>query len=244
MKILFLDESGDHNLKIIDNYYPIFVLAGSVIDENHHKNVLIPELFEFKKKLFGTKDIVLHYRDYTRNKKGFEKMKYKKFRNKFYKELNRIIKDTDFVLIACIIDKIEHEDRYGVLAIDPYTLSLEIVIERFIMLLEDKEEKGVIIAESRGQQLDNQIELEFLKFKIKGTRFFKPIKITDRIDNFIIRKKEDNIAGLQLVDALVTPIGRRYLNKKNYYLDYTVIKSKFRKDLSGKYMGYGLIILP
>ncbi|MGE0269291.1 MAG: DUF3800 domain-containing protein [Candidatus Omnitrophota bacterium] len=28
MKIMFLDESGDHNLLIVDKDYPIFVLGG------------------------------------------------------------------------------------------------------------------------------------------------------------------------------------------------------------------------
>lgn len=50
------------------------MLAGCVIDENNHKNILTPILSEFKKKLFDIEDIILHYADYTRNQKGFEKM--------------------------------------------------------------------------------------------------------------------------------------------------------------------------
>jgi len=45
-------------------------------------------------------------------------------------------------------------------------------------------------------------------------------------------------------DTIVTPIGRRYLNKVNYYLEYDKIKAKFRKMKCGKYQGYGLVILP
>ena len=30
MKVLFLDESGDHNLSVIDPSYPIFVLGGVI----------------------------------------------------------------------------------------------------------------------------------------------------------------------------------------------------------------------
>lgn len=33
MKILFLDESGDHNLLVVDKDYPIFVLGGCIMDE-------------------------------------------------------------------------------------------------------------------------------------------------------------------------------------------------------------------
>jgi len=32
MKILFLDESGDHNMEKIDSKYPVFVLAGAIFE--------------------------------------------------------------------------------------------------------------------------------------------------------------------------------------------------------------------
>jgi len=84
-----------------------------------------------------------------------------------------------------------------------------------------------------------------LNLKINGTSYLTPKEISNRIgNNFFIKKKEENIAGLQLVDSVVTPIGRRYLNLKNRYLDYELIKSKFRKTKCGKYSGYGLIVLP
>ncbi len=33
MKVLFLDESGDHNLSVIDPQYPMFVLGGVIVDK-------------------------------------------------------------------------------------------------------------------------------------------------------------------------------------------------------------------
>ena len=35
MKVLFLDESGDHNLSVIDPSYPIFVLGGVIVDQDY-----------------------------------------------------------------------------------------------------------------------------------------------------------------------------------------------------------------
>ena len=244
VKILFLDESGDHNLINPDPNYLLFVLAGCVISQDLHDQGLVPRLSEFKNKLFGTKDIVLHYVDYTRNKNGFEKMSGKEFRERFYDGLNKIIAETDFTLISCIVDKIKHKEKYRALAIDPYTLSLEIIIERFVKLLIGSKEKGFIIAESRGQQLDNELNLAFLDLKIRGTRFLRPKDIVENIEGFNIKKKEENMAGLQLVDSLVTPIGRKYCKRKNAYLNYDVIKNKFRKIECGRYKGYGLIIIP
>lgn len=243
MKTLFLDESGDHDLINIDLEYSIFVLAGCIMDSQYEEKVFTPALNNFKENFFGNKKIVLHLAEYTRDGKGYEKLRDKELRGKFYEGLNTIIKEAEFCLAACIVDKNEHIKHYKN-ALDPYLLSLEVIVERFVMFLTETGEKGLIIAESRGQQLDNQLNLAFLDLKISGTRFLRPVDIVDKIIDFRIRKKDENISGLQLVDSIITPIGRRYLNKRNFYLKYDVIKSKFRRHSCGKYRGYGLIILP
>ena len=60
----------------------------------------------------------------------------------------------------------------------------------------------------------------YLNLKINGTKFLRPKEITNNIQDFKIKKKDENIAGLQLIDTIITPIGRRYLGLKNYYLNY------------------------
>ena len=44
MKILFIDESGDHNLdpKKVDESYPIFVLAGCIFDQEYYEKIVVP----------------------------------------------------------------------------------------------------------------------------------------------------------------------------------------------------------
>jgi Protein of unknown function (DUF3800) len=49
-KILFLDESGDHNLAIIDPQYPLFVLGGVIIEQIYAEGQLEGELRQFKRK--------------------------------------------------------------------------------------------------------------------------------------------------------------------------------------------------
>jgi len=243
MKILFLDESGDHNLLIIDKEYPVFVLGGCIIDEKYYKSDVVPSFKKIKKELFGTEDIILHFRDYARSTSGFEKMRRKEFREEFYAKLGKCIDDIDMTFVACIIDKKEHKDKYDLRAQDPYLLSMEILVEKFVLFLKDVRDKGTIIAESRNPQLDNELNLAFLGSKISGTRFFKPKEISENITDFYIKKKEENIVGLQIADSMVTPVGRKYLQYKDY-LDFSVIERKFRKNEEGKYLGYGLVILP
>ena len=60
MKIMFLDESGDHNLSVIDPQYPLFVLGGIVTDQEYAEGEMTEKLNRFKRDIFGMEDIILH----------------------------------------------------------------------------------------------------------------------------------------------------------------------------------------
>ena len=42
MKTLFLDESGSHNLAVIDPQYPLFVLGGVILEQTYLEDVVQP----------------------------------------------------------------------------------------------------------------------------------------------------------------------------------------------------------
>ncbi len=243
MKILFLDESGDHNLTKIDDQYPVFVLGGVIVDRDNLEN-LNEQIDQFKKELFGTTDIILHTADITRNKNGFERLKEKTFRENFYEKLNHLIATLDFKVVACVIKKKEHIAKYDYAAIDPYMLGLNVLVERFYMEIKSDEKKGLVIAEKRDWSLDHELELSWLQLKIKGTRFLKGSEIEDRISGgLILKDKKENLNGLQLADLVVSPIGRHIIGKKTNK-DFEIIEQKFRTDKDGKIGGHGLVVLP
>jgi len=240
---MFLDESGDHNLEKIDKQYPVFVLAGVIFDNDYYNKTAKEAIRKFKFKNFGTEKIILHTADIYRNKKGFEILKDKKAREKFFDSMFALLNLLDFEIVACGIQKKKHLLRYGIAAVDPYLLSLEFLVERFIFSLDDCKEKGMIIAESRDKQLDNQLELAWLNLKIKGTRFLEPSRITDKITDFKILPKSKNIDGLEIADLIVSPIGRKIMGKPEKD-DFKVVKKKFRRNGSNKIMGHGLVVFP
>ncbi len=53
MKVMFIDESGHHNLDPdkIDPKYPIFVLCGAIFDEKYYQDKVINKFNGLKKKL-------------------------------------------------------------------------------------------------------------------------------------------------------------------------------------------------
>jgi len=102
---------------------------------------------------------------------------------------------------------------------------------------------GVIVAEQRDATLDRQLELAWLDLKISGTANLSPSAINRRIQSLNLRGKTDNIAGLQLADLVVSPIGR-HVAGKTAREDFRIIEAKFRRDAHGNYDGHGLVILP
>lgn len=243
MKLLFVDESGDHSLSVIDPQYPIFVLGGIIIEKHYAEGELTRQLDGFKQRLFGTTEIVLHTADITRNRNGFERMKDPAFRERFYADLNVLMATLDYKVVACVIRKDDHLARYGIAALDPYLLSLETLVERFCFEIGDRSDGGVIVAEKRDPTLDQTLELAWLNLKIQGTRFLQGKVIADRIRGLSLRAKKDNIAGLQLADLVVSPIGRHVLGKPDQE-DWRIVQQKFRRGKEGQIEGYGLVIMP
>ena len=134
-------------------------------------------------------------------------------------------------------------DKYGVDAIDPYHLSMNILIERFCFAIGHDGIRGQIIAEARETTLDRQLNLAWQNVKTSGTKFMRAIEINRRIYSLDLRTKQDNLAGLEIADIIVTPIARHLLNRTSK-IDINIIKNKTRKNKLGEIDGHGLIVLP
>ena len=242
-KILFLDESGDHNLTLIDPQHPIFVLGGVIANRDYALGEMTEKWDAFKKDLFGTATIILHTADFTRQKNGFERMKDRVFCENFYQKLNQLLFELDITIVTCAIKKQQLMEKYGLEALDPYHLSLNVLVERFCFMIEDNTSKGQIIAEARDTTLDRQLDLAWLNLKISGTRYMQAINIDKKIDHLSIKTKEDRLAGLEIADAIVTPVARHVLGRKSR-IDVDMLKNKMRRSHAGEVNGYGLVVLP
>lgn len=245
MLAMFLDESGDHSLDVIDPQYPLFVLGGCIIDMDYHDNILTPRLKQYKMDLFGRDDFILHTADIVRRKGIFKKLTDKTFREHFYNETNLLMNELDYMVIVCVIKKNYHLAKYGLAALDPYMLSLRILIERFVFEIKQRGSgsSGIVIAESRDEPLDNKLHLAWIDIRTSGTSYISASEVRKHISALHIRDKKIGVAGLQIADLIVSPIGRHVLGK-NPKQDWRIIEKKFRRNIDGNYMGYGLVILP
>ena len=243
MKVLYLDESGDHNLTVIDDNYPVFVLGGVIVDKDYADGPLTEAFNGFKSRMFGRTDIVLHTADISRNKNGFEPLNDPRFRRDFYEELNSLVRELNYTVVACTIHKNDHFRHYGAAAIDLYRISIHKLAELFCNEIGRVRNGGMIITESRNPTLDQDLERSWSSLLRRSSGHSGAEMIRDRIRSLTLRDKKGNIAGLQLADLVVSPIGRHVLGKPDKD-DWLIVEEKLRRSPGGEIEGYGLISLP
>ena len=151
---------------MIDPQYPIFVLGGVITDKDYADGPLAEAISEFKQEFWGTSEIVLHTSDIARNRNGFESLKDPDFRTRFYLRLNELMRRLEYQVVACAIRKNSHLEGYGELAINPYSLSLSVLVERFCFEVGNVAGGGMIVVEKRDPSLDRSLivnRLEILR---------------------------------------------------------------------------------
>ena len=242
MKTLFLDESGTHSLTSIEEQYPVFVLAGVICDSEYASGEMERRVREFKGDLLGHPELILHTADIARAKNGFHQLREEAFRRRFYAELNGLMLELQYCVVACAIKKHEHVARYGRNARDPYHFSLEPVVERFCYEIGGVSSGGQIIAECRRPELDTELKGIFDRIRLNGTAFVSGAKVRNRIGGLACIPKSQNISGMQLADLVASPIGRFVLGKP-VKPDFEIVRRKLRGGPCD-YSGRGLVVLP
>jgi hypothetical protein len=233
--VVYLDETGDHSLELIDRDFPVFGVVLLICDAEVYVKQLIPAVCQLKFDYFGHEGVVLHSREIRRAQGDFGFLTDPAKRPPFYERINRIMSDYDFQLVAAFIRKQRHKDKYGVYANHPYELALMFALERLLPLLESVGQTEVtIIAESRGKREDDELRLSFLEVINNGTGYvsYKRFRqVNFRLD---FRQKGSNLVGTQIADLAAYPIARHTIDKDKDNRAFEIVKRKF-------YKGPGLI---
>lgn len=241
MYYLFIDESGDHNLKSLDKANDLFLLAGCII---HDSELLKLEAIvdQLKLKYFGTKEIVLHYRDIRRRDKNFEALQDKEVNQAFFKDVKHILEEIDYKVITSLIDKRTHLKEYGKASHDPYEISFNFLIEGLISVSESSV-ASKIIAERRGRKEDRQLLDTWIRIYRRGSFAIEPQVIQAKIKEFAMKHKHENVIGLQLADLIASSLSRQFRYPHSPEDLFESIKPKIIKD-SNAYFDHGIKIFP
>lgn len=214
--LVFIDETGDHNLTKIDVEYPIFALGALLIDEEEYTK--LDQVVKNLKARFFSDDgtFILHSSELKRptHKKTNPRNKIMTdpvVRAAFYQSFeDEVMKTINFKLIICLIQKEYLAKNYHYPA-DPYHFSFENLLNRIIR---HGGESNTIYSEKRGSVLDAELEAEYEKRKKLGIHFFPAETVSKRTSLELIDKKL-NVNGLQVIDLIMGCYAKQYLGKKH-----------------------------
>lgn len=160
--IVFVDESGDHSLESINPQWPLFVLSFCIFEVETYVREVTPAIRALKFDTFGHDLVILHERD-IRKKLGPFSTLGQDARESFLSRLTEIIAATNVTIIAIVIHKLRHQERY-VSPIHPYYLAMQFGLERvakFLRLKGHRARATHVVFEGRGRTEDKELELAF-----------------------------------------------------------------------------------
>lgn len=236
MKVLYLDESGDHSLIKIDEQFPVFCLAGSIVDIEEFQKNTSPKIDHLKERYFHSKDIILHSREIRKREAPFQALMKRQIRESFFHELDTLIAEIPMTIIAAVILKKQLKDRYRDPA-NPYTIALTFIIEQFLDFLKEVDDVGYVSIESRDPKADGDVSRAFQIIMNSDKRYRSRLQKIE----FITKKQNDN--GHQLADLIAYPIARHGLNPEKVNQAFDILRPKF-KTRDGKIEGAGMEIFP
>jgi hypothetical protein len=237
--LVFVDESGDHNLTRIDPQFPVFVLLFAIIPKTAYVDDICPRLQRFKFGFWGHDEVVLHEHEIRKPHGDFLFLMQKPLRERFMAELTVQMEDLPATIVAVVIDKEKYAARYHQ-PVNPYDYALETGLERVFRQLEGQgTAETAVIVERRGRREDAELEFAFRRVCDGSNALHRSLPF-----KLVMIPKSSNSAGLQLTDLMARPVALKYLRPDQPNRAYEIIESKFRRSPAGKIDGWGLKILP
>ena len=234
--MVYVDESGDHSLASIDPDYPVFVLALCVFHKRHYSEKIIPAVEKLKFNYFGHVSVVLHENEIRKQKGDFAFLSHRPTRTAFMERVSSIMEASNFILIACVVDKARVGRSEGAVS-NPYHIALGICLEALRSFLVEKKQDELqthVVVDCRGKKEDSELELEFRRIcdgNNPGNRHL-PFDI-------VFADKKTNLTGLQLADLVARPVGLSCIRPAQVNQAFELLKRKFFCDGGRERVGSG-----
>ena len=254
---LFIDESGDHTYKLLDDpSHRYLALLGVWFQQSPDYVAFTDDLDKFKRDIFGPRPdpIILHRAEIINRKGPFGILCNNDVKVRFDARLLEVMSRAKFTLICVIIDKQKRLNQYAS-PFHPYHYSLAAMLDRYSGWLNYKNAIGDVMAESRGKEEDLQLKQAYQRVHQSGTLMFghehHQRALTSK--DIKIQPKKANIAGLQLADILAYPVKQACLVEKGLIGDpgdifgkkvMKVVEGRLNINYrTGQVLGYGKVWL-
>jgi hypothetical protein len=209
---LYLDESGDHcpcgdHPAIGQRYLGLVGVIFSADAYDRFRTDL--EALKQRHLAYDVDDPpILHREDIVQRRRAFHVLRDNAVLLRFDAELLDLIASTDYRVIATVIDKHKYSKKRRALQ-HPYHVALLALLRQYCAWLEDVDQRGYVIAESRGGTEDRDLSDAYRRAATRDLPRQAQYRLTSR--QVKIRKKATNVAGLQLADLLAHPLTRDVL---------------------------------
>lgn len=158
---------------------------------------------------------ILHREDIIGKRPPFAWLKDENASRIFHGALLDHLAACDCTVFAVVIDKDSHWKRAYRKLRHPYHYCLHALLERYATFLDRAGCVGDVMAESRGRNEDEGLKNEFSNIYSTGTTFAKAALFKSRLTSheLKVKKKESNIAGLQIADLMAFAATRDVLHR-------------------------------
>jgi hypothetical protein len=249
---LYVDESGDHTYSFANDPDRRYLgLTGIAIEQEYYRTKFQPELESLKQVHFphSPDDPVVLVRRRIIAKQGpFGRLSDPAKNVAWGKAILEFIRQAQCVLFTVVIDKQDHLAQYGNAAYAPFSYCMLVLIGRLRGFLHTHGGQADVMVESRGAKEDRGLQQAYDDQYRRVTRCMSGAEfqrvLTSKYIKF--RRKEHNIAGLQLADLIATPSKVAILaaNHRPLVAPPSRFSLRVEQEIRRKYNQYGRVFLP
>jgi hypothetical protein len=257
---MFIDEVGHASLRACTEATGRYLhLCAIVFRLDVHDGKATSWVERLKKKHFtplqSGKPIILHRKELVNGEWPFGALRDPIKRERFNQNLVTTLTDLDYMILTATIDKLEHLRSYQRWHHHPYHYCAQVILERYVMWLNQNGARGDIFAESRGRRDDFELKKAVRRLYYRGTdvvsrEAFQRALLSEDIKLF---RKGANIAGLQLADLIAHPTFKWMMARKAKQAQPDTFgakvarimeENKYRRSPKGAIDGWGCKWLP
>ncbi|MBC8135218.1 MAG: DUF3800 domain-containing protein [Fibrella sp.] len=214
---LYVDEVGHAYPSDFSKDSERYLSIVGVASERKHINLnVVRELDELKRRYFyhdpqtqhprdPDRAVVLHRSEMVRGNYPFDVLKDAEVRNRFNDELFSFLQNWEYTVFNVVVDKQELQASSSPL--HPYHYAIEVLLEGYVLWLEERSALGDVMAEARGGREDRTLEQYYTEMYDSGTSRLTHLHIASCVTSrqLKLEKKDKNIAGLQIAEVLGQP---------------------------------------
>ena len=220
---LYIDESGDHTYRFLDDERRFLGITGVLFRRDVY-DPAVPSALEQLKRRHLTYDVddppILVRSQIVRRLGAFWRLRDNRARTAWADDLLEFFRTLECDVFTVVIDKRAHYERHGDASTDPYLYAARALLSRVTLRLTEMRASAGVMAESRGAQEDQVLEQSYQSMREEGEGDLTATQLQAALPStsLITRKKEFNVAGLQLADLLAYGLKKDILERNRLSL--------------------------